>query len=165
MTSNKPSKNLLPIKILDDHYKQIKYIDYNPRLNLFLSYSLDGFINIYAFPKCKLVRTIKVKDITNSNEILKKVVLVSNPFPMIFTYDIKNMYVITLNGELINKVEIKIKNIELIPCVDKNCGLIDDSILMTDLDGKEKGLYKKIPLPYLELDDSKLEKINSFEIV
>ena len=110
-------ENLQIAKVLTDHYKQIKYIDYNQRLNLFLSYSLDGFINIYVFPKCKLVRAIKVNDITNSNEILKKVALVSNPFPMIFTYDKNNMYVITLNGELIKKQELKNKNIEIYPCI------------------------------------------------
>ena len=154
------NENYKKIKTLNDHYKQIKYIDYNPRLHLFLSYSLDGFINLYIFPKCKLVRTIKVKDITDSDEILKKVVLISNPFPMIFTYDINNMYVITLNGELIKKEEIKSKNVEIIPCVDKNCGLIDDFILMKDLDEKENDSYKKILLPYL--DDSKHEKNISF---
>jgi hypothetical protein len=134
------------IKKLTDHYKQIKYIDYNPRLNLFLSYSLDGFINIYVFPKCKLVRAIKVNNITNSNEILKKVVLISNPFPMIFTYDNKNMYTITLNGDLIKKEELKKENIEIYPCVDKNCGLINDCILIEYGDNKIK---KEISLPLL----------------
>jgi WD40 repeat protein len=134
------------IKKLTDHYKQIKYIDYNPRLNLFLSYSLDGFINIYVFPKCKLVRAIKVNNITNSNEILKKVVLISNPFPMIFTYDKKNMYTITLNGDLIKKEELKKENIEIYPCVDKNCGLINDCILIEYGDNRTK---KEISLPLL----------------
>ena len=118
------------IKKLTDHYKEIKYIDYNPRLNLFLSYSLDGFINIYVFPKCKLVRTIKVSNITNSNCILEKVVLISYPFPMIFTYDIKNMYTITLNGDLIKKEELKNKNIEIFPCIDKSYGLVNDCIFI-----------------------------------
>ena len=131
-------------KVLTDHNKQIKYIDYNQRLNLFLSYSLDGFINIYVFPKCKLVRAIKVKNITNSNDILIKVVLVSNPFPMIFTYDKNNMYVITLNGELIKKRGFNNKNIEIYPCIDKNCGLINDCIFIKDLNKEEKDINKKI---------------------
>ena len=121
--------NYKKIKKLTDHTKQIKYIDYNRRLNLFLSYSLDGFINIYVFPKCKLVRTIKVINLTNSKEILKKVVLVSNPFPMIFAYDKNNMYTFTLNGDLIKK-ELKTDTIEILPCIDKNCGLINDCIFI-----------------------------------
>jgi hypothetical protein len=142
-------------KKLTDHYKEIKYIDYNQRLNLFLSYSLDGFINIYIFPKCKLVRAIKVKDITEPYEILKKVVLVSNPFPMIFTYDNSNMYVFTLNGELINKKEIKEKNIEICPCIDKSCGLVNDYIFIKYIkegDKKEDNEtkdFKEIQLPSL----------------
>ena len=129
------------IKVLTDHNKQIKYIDYNQRLNLFLSYSLDGFINIYVFPKCKLVRTIKVTNFTN--DILKKVVLVSNPFPMIFTYDINNMYLFTINGELINKKELENKNIEIYPCIDKNCGLVNDCIYFEDLNSQENKKKKE----------------------
>ena len=116
------------MKILTDHSKQIKYIDYNPRLNLFVSYSLDGFINIYTFPKCKLVRAIKVHDLTKADSILKKVVLISNPFPMIFTYDSKNMYTITLNGDLIKEKDMIKNNYqinEINPCIDKNCGLVN----------------------------------------
>ena len=119
------------IKTLTDHYKQIKYIDYNPRLNLFLSYSLDGFINLYIFPKCKLVRSIKVFNITKSENILQKVALVSNPFPMIFAYDSNFiLYVFTLNGELINKRELKNKFLEIYPCIDKNFGLINDCVII-----------------------------------
>ena len=151
------------IKKLNDHYKKIKYIDYNPRLNLFLSYSLDGFINIYVFPKCKLVRAIKVINITNSNEILKKVALVSYPFPMIFAYDKNNMYSMTLNGELIKKQELKIKNINIYPCIDKNCGLINDFILIDNLSNDEnknkKNEFVKLthPLFLSEMNENKDE--------
>ena len=124
------------MKKITDHYKQIKYIDYNPRLNLFLSYSLDGFINIYAFPKCKLVRAI---DTDFNDEMLEKVVLVSNPFPMIFAHDKKYMYTLSLNGELIKKEEFK--NIsEISPCIDKCCGLINDCIFTKNNSSKEKEL-------------------------
>ena len=142
------------IKKLTDHNKQIKYIDYNPRLNLFLSYSLDGFINIYTFPKCKLVRAIKTINITNSELILQKVVLVSYPFPMIFTYDKYNMYTLSLNGELIKKEEIKDKNIKIYPCIDKNCGLINDYII---IEKNNKNIEKiKISLPsLLKVEDYK----------
>ena len=134
------------IKKITDHNKQIKYIDYNPRLNLFLSYSLDGFINIYIFPKCKLVRAIKVDDFTKSKEILEKVVLVSNPFPIIFTYDKNNMYTLTLNGELIKKEKIKDKIIEICPCIDKNCGLISDCIIIK----KGENDKEELSLPLLK---------------
>ena len=122
-----PNEKIL--KILSDHYKQIKYIDYNPRLNLFLSYALDGYINIYVFPKCKLVRTIKVSDITKTNEVLKKVVLISSPFPMIFFHDSHCMYVLTINGDFIIKKEYN-KNDKIYCCIDKNFGLIKDTIFL-----------------------------------
>ena len=162
------------VKKLNDHYKQIKYIDYNPRLNLFLSYSLDGFINIYVFPKCKLVRAIKVFNITNSNEILKKVVLVSYPFPMIFSYDKNNMYTMTLNGELIKKKELKIKDINIYPCIDQNCGLIYDLILIDNLSNEnnknKKNEFERLLLPLFltkinEINDEGKNLTDSFTIV
>ena len=135
------------MKTLTDHYKQIKYIDYNPRLNLFLSYSLDGFINIYVFPKCKLVRAIKVINITESNEVLKEIVLVSNPFPMIFAYDKNNMYTISINGELIKKQGLKNDEIRIKPCIDKNCGLISDCIFIENFNDKNNNEFFQYSLP------------------
>ena len=142
--------NYQVMKKITDHYKQIKYIDFNPRLNLFLSYSLDGFINIYTFPKCKLVRTIKVNNITKSKEILIKIVLVSNPFPMVFFNDKDNMYTLTLNGELIKIEKIKNKDIKIYPCIDKNCGLINDYIILS-IDKVKENLSNTIQLslPFL----------------
>ena len=138
---------------LSDHYKQILYIDYNPRLNLFLSYGLDGYINIYAFPKCKLVRTIKVKDITKSDDLLKKVALISIPFPMIFFHDNNYLYSLTINGDLINKKEMP-KNCKIFVCIDKNLGLMVDSILeiifYIDNNGNEKYDIKTLSLPSLD---------------
>ena len=145
------------IKKLTDHSKQIKYIDYNPRLNLFLSYSLDGFINIYAFPKCKLVRAIKVIGILESKEILIKVVLISNPFPMIFTYDKNYMYTISINGELICKEQIKEKT-EIYPSIDKNCGIINDYIIIgkiNDIENNNEYFQLSLPLFFKEENISK----------
>ena len=136
--SQRPSINIQGINdenndedqiILSDHYKQIKYIDYNPRLNLFLTYALDGYINIYTFPKIKLVRVIKIGDYYENDNYMKKVVLISNPFPMIFCHNEKKMFVFSINGELIRSKKIE-PGTEFIPCIDKDLGLIRDHVEM-----------------------------------
>ena len=114
---------------LCDHYKQIKYIDYNPRLNMFLTYALDGFINLYTFPKIKFIRAIKVDDYYEKDDYLKKVVLISNPFPMIFCHSDSKMFVFSINGELIRSRKIE-AGTEFIPCIDKDLGLIRDHVEM-----------------------------------
>jgi hypothetical protein len=135
-------------KILRDHYGKIKYIDFNKRLNLFVSYSLDGFMNIYTFPTCKLVRAIKVN--TFANKELEKVVLASNPFPMIFAYDVENFYVLTINGDLINRK----KNVycgknsydDIIPALDKEFGIFNDFIIIIKNNAiKNRDGIQKIP--------------------
>ena len=146
------------MKKLSDHNKQIKYLDYNPRLNLFLSDSLDGFINLYVFPKCKLVRAIKFSDLIGTEEVLEKVVLVSNPFPMIFTYDKKNMYSLTLNGELIKCEEIKDKIIEIKPCIDKNFGLINDCIIIKKEVNDKQEKEEELSLPLFKPNISEIIK-------
>ncbi len=49
---------------------------------------------------------------------------------MIFTYDKNNMYTLTLNEELIQKEKIKDEINEFCHCMDKNCGLINDCIII-----------------------------------
>ena len=132
---------------LRDHYRQIKYIDYNPRLNLLLTYALDGYIHLYIFPICKLIRTIKVKDITKSDDALQKVVLISNLYPMIFLNDEKYIYILSINGDLINKKEKK-KNSKFFACIDKNLGLFSDSIFeIYDKTGNNNFDTNEIDLP------------------
>ena len=126
--SNEENENNNIIKICD-HYKQIKYIDYNPRLNLFLTYALDGYINLYTFPKIKLVRVIKIDNFYENNDYLKKVVLISNPFPMIFCHNESKMFVFSINGELIRSRQIE-PGTEFIPSIDKDLGLIRDHVEM-----------------------------------
>ena len=104
---------------------------------MFLTYSLDGFINIYTFPKCKLVRAIEVNEF--SQKELEIVVLISNPFPMIFTYDSEKMHTLTINGDLIKSMELKSfigkefeqkeeYKTEIIPCIDKDFGIMNDFV-------------------------------------
>ena len=150
-------------KILTDHYGKIKYIDYNKRLNMFISYSLDGFMNIYTFPTCKLVRVIKVN--TFSNKELEMVVLASNPFPMIFAYDLEQIYTLTINGDLIMKKRkddfISEGNEKIIPIIDKEFGINNDCIAITQQSNFNYNMKKKIE-SYKILELPSLEEKNSF---
>ena len=113
------------LKSINDHTEEIKYIDYNPRLNMLIDYSLDGYINLYIMPTLKLIHVIQIKDF-NINENINSVALISNPFPMICCISIKNIIVFDINGELINKLDIM--DNKTFFCIDKNCGLFNDYI-------------------------------------
>ena len=104
-------------------------------------------INIYLFPNYKLVRTIKAKDITKSDDVLLKIALISYPYPMIFFQDNKYIYILTINGDFINKKEYQ-KNTIFIPFIDKILGLSNDSIYEYIYDDKKKSIaFKEFDLP------------------
>ena len=73
---------------------------------------------------------------------------------MIFFYDKNNMYLITLNGDLIKKTKIEYDNFEIYPIIDKNCGIVNDEILIENLDAK-KNNKEEIFLPSLSKKDVK----------
>ena len=83
-----------------DQMSEISYIDCNNDLNLWTSATVDGYINIYSLPLCKLFRCIKVP-----TDNLIYVFLSSSPLPSIIAIsnDKKEseIFVYSINGYLI----------------------------------------------------------------
>ena len=121
------NQNYVPFEKLFDHTKEIIYIDYNPRLNLFADYSLDGFINIYTMPTLKLVRVIQTKDFDIPGKIYK-IALISNPFPMICCVSTRRIFIWDINGDLVNSFEIN-ERIQVEFCIDKCYGRFNDHMI------------------------------------
>ena len=117
------------IRKLSNHGNEIKYIDFNSRLNILLSYSLDEFINIYIFPKLKLINVIDTNSFKEKNDhnYFDKVVLLSFPFPSIVCHNKEYIYLLSINGELIKYEKLEEGEI-IVFSVDKNLGLVDDTV-------------------------------------
>ena len=126
-------------KQLNDHINEIKYIDFNPRLNIFLSYSLDNFINIYIFPKLKLINVIDTIGFRDENDknIFDRVVLISYPFPLIVCHNTKYIYLLTINGDLIKYNELNNED-KIVFSVDKNLGIVEDKVEIYNSEGNLK---------------------------
>ena len=125
------------IKQLHDHSKEIKYIDFNPRLNILLTYSLDGFINLYFFPKLKLINVIDTTSFKEKNDLnyFGEVVLISYPFPMIICHNKEYIYSLTINGDYIKNEKLK-ENHSVNFIIDKNLGSSEDLVEISDSKGK-----------------------------
>ena len=87
--------NILNVDILRKHSTAVNSIKYNKELNLIISTSLNGIINVYTFNDYKLVKGINI----NSN-LLQFAYLSSNPIPCIIYYCDNNKLVsLPLNKE------------------------------------------------------------------
>ena len=124
---------------LYDHTKEIKYIDFNSRLNILLSYSLDNFINIYIFPKLKLINTIGISSFKDINDIqsFDEVVLLSYPFPSIICYNKKYIYQLSINGDLIKYKKLD-EGDRILLFIDKNLSLAEDRVEVHNFKGDFK---------------------------
>ena len=135
-------KNYKLIKSLNDHTDVIKYIDYNPRLNLVIDYGLDGYINLYTMPNLKLILSIQVKDYSIKDPV-NYVLLISNPFPMICCINLEYIVIFDINGKYINKISLEEQKQKISFNIDKNCGLFNDSII--NVFNNEEKEYVLIP--------------------
>ena len=144
------------IKKLHDHTKEIKYIDFNERLNILLTYSLDNYINIYIFPKLKLINTIDTNSfrVSDDNDFLDKAVLISFPFPSIICHNKKYIYQLSINGELIKYKKLEEGDIVSFS-IDKNLGLVEDKVEIYDFKKEYKNTFninnKEVPEDFLIL--------------
>ena len=118
---------------LFDHTKEIKYIDFNQRLNVLLSYSLDEFINIYIIPKFKLINVIDSKSfkVEDDNNIFEEVVLLSYPFPSIVCHNKDYIYLLSINGELIKHEKLE-EGDKVSYSIDKNYSIVEDEVQVTN---------------------------------
>jgi len=145
------------VKRLHDHTKEIRYIDFNARLNILLTYSLDNYINIYIFPKLKLINSIDTLSfkVNDDNDFLDKVVLISFPFPSIICHNKKYIYQLSINGELIKYKKLE-EGDKIIFSIDKNLGLVEDKVEIYASDNKFKNNFndnnEKIPDDFLIIE-------------
>ena len=130
------------IKELYNHSEEIKYIDFNSRLNLLLSYSLDNYINIYITPKFKLINVIDVLSFINENDYnaFDEVVLLSYPFPSIVCHNKNYIYYLSINGDLIKYDEL-FEGDKIIFSIDKNMGTVEDKVEIYDSENNLKNIF------------------------
>ena len=86
------------IAILNNHLKSINTITINRTLNVWISSSIDGYINIYTWPLCKLNRSFLSSNINTNN-----IFLCDSPIPSIVVVDKKEINVYSINGTKINE--------------------------------------------------------------
>ena len=119
--------NIIKNEIIDHNNIIVDYF-YNRRLNMFATTSCDGFICVYMLPN-KLITMIK----SPNNSYYDKVLLSSNPFPSIISFNEKNneLTSYSLSGIIINTISISyVGNKELIiePVFNKYGGIFIDRI-------------------------------------
>ena len=99
---NLEEKKFEKLLLLSDHNSAISHIHCHSKMNLWISSSIDGYINLYTLPLCKLVRTIKVQANLCSYSFL-----IGSPLPSIITIcdesSNSDIYVYSINGKLLSK--------------------------------------------------------------
>ena len=95
------------IKIITDQKSAISHVHCNSDLYLWVSTSINGYVNLYTLPLCKLARTIKVSSHNCSYSFL-----VSSPLPSIVIIndeDNSEINVFSINGRMITKHQLYFK--------------------------------------------------------
>ena len=109
------------INCLYDHKKEISHIHCNSDLSLWVSTSINGYINLYTLPLCKLARTFKINSPKCCYAFLS-----SSPLPSIVVISEETgskIIVYSINGKMIKKpnlLNFKLKNPIIIKDLNSN---------------------------------------------
>ena len=144
-------KNWELIHILTDQINAINHLYCNSDLNLWVSTTIDGYINLYTLPLCKLVRTIEIQSNNCSYSFL-----ISSPLPSIVIIQDDEEDISKINVYSINGKDLSNSNMDL------NCK-IKNPIIIKDLNSNEYLAYvskNEISILYLPT----LEKLNKIKI-
>lgn len=144
-----------------DHRNAIVNINYNKRLNMMCTTSIDGFLNVYILPN-KLITTIK----NTNNNFFKFAFLCSNPFPSIIAIEngTFEMSSFSINGLKIKKVKLfellefgnEKKDLWLLPHFEYKGFNIKDRLICIEKKSNEKeNSYNcyLIKLPFFDLEE------------
>ena len=100
--SNEIKYEWSPVIKIIEQMSEISHINCNNELNLWASASIDGYVNIYSFPLCKLFRTFKIP--TNN---CRYIFLSSSPLPCIVSIcnekAISEIFVYSINGKFLSR--------------------------------------------------------------
>ena len=99
---------------LNDHLNLISSIESNYQLNVWASASIDGYINLYTLPSCKLVNSFKLETTNSCNNIF----ICDSPLPSIILICQEEVFFYSING---HKIYIQKESSEIInPILIKN---------------------------------------------
>ena len=90
------------VKIINNHSKKIKYININDNLNMFIECSEDNYINLYTLPNLKLIHSMKIPN-------TEFVLLTSSPLIGFIVITNKEIFMFTINGDLVYYINNNIK--------------------------------------------------------
>ena len=108
LNNNEKECKIILKKTIFDHYNEITSLYISDVLNLFVTTAIDGYVNIYILPSCKLIRIINLNP-ENNEKICYYAnnVFVSNcPLPSITLYinKLKIFKNYSINGTFINEI-------------------------------------------------------------
>jgi hypothetical protein len=117
-------------RLITDQLSAISHIHCNSELNLWVSASIDGYINLYTLPSSKLLRCIKVP-----TSYCDYVFLSSSPLPIIIAIteeekegkQFSEIFVYSINGKKLNN--------------DKESTILTCPIIIKDLNSNEYLTY------------------------